>query len=347
MASPAPARPEGNDTAWAIGLSITLLGLIALLAASPDDIPRILLPVFAAPFARAVAIPPLAALSRRLAEPSIGGVAALVLDEAALRVAYTCCWLVALAGAVSLALLGGASALTGFPTGGIAGSATGANWTSPSALGALSGLGLAAGIAASALPRHFGLRPWHAGLDPADLVFVLGAGLLLALVPPFDLSAGLSTAAVLMPAQSLPSLLAIIALPWLRGPAVLMGIAIGGPVSLVAAGSGAFDGPAAAMIGLIVNLVLAVTFSGSSHSPRGAARARMQMTLPPAPFDRPLVWMGCVVWVFLALGPGWPLLRGSAGDAWSAGALAAIAAGGGLLVLRLRNVRASSGDRRA
>ncbi len=331
MASPAPARPEGNDTTWAIALCVALLGLIALLAASPDDVPCILLPIFAAPVARAIAVPPLGALSRRLAEPNIGRVAALVLDEAAMRVAYTCCWLIALAGAVALVLLGGASALNGFPPGGIAGKAAVSNWPSPSGLGPLSGLGIAAGIAALALPR-----PWLAGLDAADCVFVLGAGLLLALVPPLDHIAGLSTAAALMPAQILPSLLAVIALPWLRGPAVLMGVAIGGPVSLVATGSGAFDGPSAALVGLIVNLAVAVMFSGPALAPQSAARARMQSTLPQAPLNRPIVWTGGVLWVFLALGPGWPLLRDALGGPWTAGLAAAVTACSGLLWLRLR-----------
>ncbi len=349
MARPAPARPEGNDTAWAIGLCVALLGLIALLAASPDDVPCILLPIFAAPVARAIAVPPLGALSRRLAEPHIGRVAALVLDEAAMRVAYTCCWLIALAGAVALVLLGGASALNGFPPGGIAGKAAVSNWTSPSGLGPLSGLGIAAGVAALALPRHFGPRPWLAGLDAADCVFVLGAGLLLALVPPLDHIAGLSTAAVLMPAQILPSVLAVIALPWLRGPAVLMGVAIGGPVSLVAAGWGAFDGPSAALAGLIVNLAVAVMFSGPAHAPQSAARARMQSTLPPpqVPLNHPAVWTGGVLWVFLALGPGWPLLRDALGGPWTAGLAAAVTACTGLLWLRLRSERANSFDRRA
>lgn len=349
MARPAPAHPEGDDSIWAIALCVALLGLIALLGASSDDIPRSLLPIFAAPFARAIAVPPLRALSRRLAEPSIGRVAALVLDEAAMRVAYTCCWLVALAGAVSLVLLGGATALNGFSPGGIASSASGLDWTSPSGLGPLSGLGLAAGVAALALSRHFGPLPWLAGLDPADLVFVLGAGLLLALVPPLDHIAGLSIAATLMPAQLLPSLLALIALPWLRGPAVLMGVAVGGPVSLVAAGSGTFDGPAAAMIGLSVNLVLAVTFGGTSRSPQSAARDRMQMTLPPpqVPLNRPIVWTGGVLWVFLALGPGWPLLRDALGGPWPAGLAAAVTACSGLLWLHLKSGRASSHGRRA
>lgn len=340
MARPAPARPEGDDTVWANGLCIVLLGLIALLTASRDDVPRIFLPIFAAPVARAIAVPPLKALSRRLAEPSTGRIAALVLDEAAMRVAFNCCWLVGLAGAVSLVLLGGASALHGFPPGGIAGNAA---WTGAHGLGSLSGLGLAAGIAALALPRRFGPRPWIAGLDPADLVFVLGAGMMLALVPPLDHIAGLSTAAALMPAQMLPSLLALIALPWLRGPAVLAGVAVGGPLSLAAAGSGVFDGPAAAMIGLIVNLALAVMFSRTSRSPQSAARAGMQMTLPPpqVQLNRPVVWMGGVLWVFLALGPGWPLLRDALGGPGPAGLAAAVAACSGLLWLHLRSERAS------
>ena len=347
MARPAPARPEGDDSRWAIGLCVALLVLIALHAASPDDVPRILLPILVAPFARAIAVPPLTALSRRLAEPDTGLVIALVLDEEAIRVASKCCWHVALAGAVSLVFLGGASALNGFPPGGIAGNGAASDWTSTSGLGPLSGLGLAAGVAALALPRHFGLRQWLAGLDAADRVFVLGAGLLLALVPPLDYIAGLSTAAALMPAQILPSLLALIALPWLRGPAVLMGIAAGGAVSLVAAGSGVFDGPAAALIGLIVNLVLAVTFSGTSRLPQSAARARMQRTLPPAPLNRPVVWTGGVLWAFLALGPGWPLLCDALGGPWPAGLAAAATGCSGLLWLQLRSERASSGDRKA
>lgn len=330
------------------GLCAALAVLASGMGSIPSDLPRMLLATLAIPVVIGIWRPPMRDLSRRLSEPDAARMVALVLCDDHLRVALRCCWLVARAGGVALMVLAGLQIAHALQSGdGL--DLTQAASAKPAIGGPFAGLGLAVGLAALVLPQRLGSLHPAAGPEAYELVFALGAGLMLAFAPPPERAVGLALAAALIAANALPSLLALIALPWIRSGALIAGIVVGGLVTLLAAGAGALDGPTAVLTGLLANLALAGMSAGLPVPLRSRVRSRLQLTLagPLRTLNRPGVWMVGVLWTFLALGPGWPWLCEFAGGPWPAGLVAAASGCAGVLWLRFRSGRASPCGRRA
>lgn len=327
-------------------LGAVLACIAAMLANTPSDQPRMLLAGLAVPLALLIWRPALSDLSHRLSEPDTARLVALSLESGGLQLLLRCCWLLASAGVVAVLVLD-LSRLAAAHLPGFASQSLMPDWHGLAGGNTFSAIGLAVGLAGFALPRRVGRARGGDRLDVAALLFALGAGLLLAVATPPEQAADLAMATALVGANVLPALLAMIALPWLNGRLLSAGLITGCVLSLLGAASGLLDGPSAALAGVLANLLVAVMPTRPLPAHTIEMRARLHRTLA-GPFQDSRVqaaWATGVVWVFLTLGPGWPLICRLAGEPWRAAAIAAASAP--LLWQLLRTGRASSPCHRA
>lgn len=320
---------------WRTLVCLGVPALSCILSAGPEDWPRVVLPLAVVPFVMAIGRPPLADLARRLAFADVGKIASAVLDELWLAFAVRWCWLAAMAGSGALLVrLGVAAADGSLP-------AVGPQVTAELGLAAL---GLACGFAGiAAMPRQIiddstpeTTQAWPAEWALQERLAVTGGALVLAFELDTGRSMALGLSTALMPAQLLATLLALVALPWLGGRALAWGIMLGSAMDLVLAGTGRVDGASATLAGVVVNFAAAVLVNLQVPAGDASSRAHLQRTLtgPLRVLNRPIVWMCCVLWAFLALGPGWLLLREHAGGPRIAAIAATVMSLGGWLWLQ-------------
>ncbi|MEZ5924126.1 MAG: hypothetical protein R3D57_07050 [Hyphomicrobiaceae bacterium] len=366
METPAPAGPEaavsvedGAVAKAAVGLLGVSLGSLVLSAildpVAPIPAGRAALALAVAPFVLAATWPSLQVLARRLVTGDPAEMLGLTLASPALAVTVRLVrWGVLAGAAVLLLLLGRASLVSSQDLSiaiGAAGAMLGEGAQAQSSAFAVLGLGCAvAGMAA---------WPWHVppGLAPdlgehvairRMLDVVIGTGLVGgALIVAFGLAPSLGLrigfACLLLSAQLLPALLALLAVPWLEGRSIAEGIWLGSFSMLALVGGGMADGTSAALAGVVLNLLWSVAGSLVGHRTGVEQRARLQAGLPHGlgRLNRPEIVMALVAWVFLVIGPGWPVLSAAMGG--EAGAMLAgwTTAAAGLAGLLVRTGRAN------